>query len=115
MSQLKQVIVLRENLDISKGKQISQACHASLKSYKKTEAESQKNWEDQGSKKVVVDIGEDDLKKRLNRAKTLQIPAALVKDAGLTEVEPGTVTALGVGPAEEDKIDKVTGDLKLIE
>ena len=115
MAQLKQVIILRENLDISKGKQISQACHASLKSYKKAEAVRQKSWEDQGSKKVVVDIGEDDLKQRLDRAKTLQIPATLVKDAGLTEVELGTVTALGVGPAEEDKIDKVTGDLKLIE
>jgi PTH2 family peptidyl-tRNA hydrolase len=114
MVDLKQVIVLREDLGISKGKQISQACHASLKSYKKADSEERKKWEDAGSKKIAVEAGEATLEERLQKAKTLQIPAALVKDAGLTEVEPGTVTALGVGPAEEDKIDKLTGDLKLI-
>jgi PTH2 family peptidyl-tRNA hydrolase len=114
MTQFKQVIVLRENLEMSKGKQIAQACHASLKSYKKASKDVQMSWEEQGSKKVVVDIGEETLEERLEQAKDLQISAALVKDAGLTEVSPGTVTALGVGPAEEDKIDRITGDLKLI-
>ncbi|MFB6100228.1 MAG: peptidyl-tRNA hydrolase Pth2 [Candidatus Nanohalobium sp.] len=114
MPQLKQVIVLREDLGISKGKQISQACHASLKSYKKVGSQMQKDWEDQGSRKVVVESSGNDLEERLERAKGLQIPAALVKDAGRTEVKPGTVTALGVGPADEEKIDKVTGDLKLV-
>jgi PTH2 family peptidyl-tRNA hydrolase len=114
MSQLKQVIVLRENLGLSKGKQISQACHASLKAYEKASSSMQNAWKNEGAKKVAVDIGKSTLEERLEQAKSLQIPAALVKDAGLTEVEPGTVTALGVGPAEEDKIDKVTGDLKLI-
>ncbi|MFB6158421.1 MAG: aminoacyl-tRNA hydrolase [Candidatus Nanohalobium sp.] len=115
MRRLKQVIVLDEDLGISKGKQISQACHASLKSYKKASREICSDWEDQGSRKIALDIGDGSLRERLEKAKSLQIPAALVQDAGLTEVEPGTVTALGVGPAEEDKIDKITGDLKLIE
>lgn len=114
MSQFKQVIVLREAQGMSKGKQISQACHASLKSYEKADSKVQEKWKKQGSKKVVVDAGENKLEERFERAKTLQMPAALVKDAGLTEVEPGTVTALGIGPGEENKIDKVTGDLKLI-
>jgi PTH2 family peptidyl-tRNA hydrolase len=115
MSKLKQVIILDEGLGMSRGKQIAQACHASLKSYKKANGQAQKDWEDQGSKKVVLELGDERLEERLERAKGLQIPAALVKDAGRTELTPGTVTALGVGPADEDKIDKVTGDLKLVE
>ncbi len=115
MPQFKQVIVLRVDLDISRGKQIAQACHASLKAYEKASSNIQSSWRGGGSKKVVVGASEDELVERLERAKGLQIPAALVKDAGLTEVSPGTVTALGVGPGDEDKIDKVTGDLKLVE
>lgn len=114
MPQFKQVIVLRDDLEISRGKQIAQACHASLKAYEKASSDAQASWKSQGSKKVVVEASEGELMERLEQAKTLQIPAALVKDAGLTEVSPGTVTALGVGPGSEEKIDKVTGDLKLV-
>ena len=114
MGKFKQVIALREDLDISRGKQISQACHASLSAYKKANGEAQASWEERGCKKVIVDISDEELVERFERAKGLQIPAALVKDAGHTEVKPGTKTALGLGPAEEDKIDKVTGDLKLV-
>lgn len=51
-----------------------------------------------------------EIEKKLKEEK---IPHFLVKDAGLTQVKPGTVTALGVGPIEENKIDKITGKLKL--
>ncbi len=42
------------------------------------------------------------------------IAAALVQDAGMTEVPPGTITALGLGPAKSEDLDKITGDLALL-
>lgn len=115
VSQHKQAIVLRTDLGMSTGKLISQACHASLKAYKKSSSEDQSEWESGGQKKVVLDVDNEDLQERFRRAQRKDVPTAMVKDAGLTEVEPGTQTALGVGPAEESKIDSITGDLKLLD
>lgn len=114
MPELKQALVVREDLDMSKGKMISQACHASLGAYKKAPAGNQKEWEGAGAKKVVLDPGDRELSDILQRAKDRGLPAYMVEDAGMTELEPGTATAVGIGPAEEDKIDAITGDFKLI-
>jgi PTH2 family peptidyl-tRNA hydrolase len=109
----KQVIVLKEDLDISRGKEISQAAHASLGAYRKASDEKVGEWEDQGMKKIVLSSGGRGLEDLYEACKRKNISAYLVKDAGMTEVEPGTVTALGIGPAESDKIDMITGELEL--
>lgn len=56
----------------------------------------------------------DFLLKIFNEAKTIGLITELIKDAGLTEVPPGTITVLGIGPAPEEEIDKIVGDLKLL-
>lgn len=112
MTDYKQAIVLREDIEMSTGKMIAQACHASLKSYKKTDNDILEAWGSGGSKKIALQS--DDLESLRRDAKTKNISSAIVKDAGMTEVEPGTVTAIGIGPAEESKIDTVTGALELI-
>ncbi|MBN1897017.1 MAG: peptidyl-tRNA hydrolase [Candidatus Aenigmarchaeota archaeon] len=111
----KQVIVIRQDLRMSKGKTAAQVAHASLEAYKKSSLEDQIEWEAWGSKKVVLKI------KTLHEIITLQkaaakarVPNALIKDAGHTEVEPGTVTALGIGPCSEDEIDHITGHLQML-
>jgi len=42
------------------------------------------------------------------------LPWSEVTDAGHTQIAPGTVTCISIGPASEEKIDKITGDLKLL-
>lgn len=112
MTAYKQALVLREDLEMSRGKMIAQACHASLNAYKSSEPEKRSEWESSGGKKVVLSITGDEIRERLEQAERNDVPAYLVEDAGLTELEPGTVTALGVGPAEEKLVDRITGDLE---
>jgi len=97
---------------MSAGKMAAQACHASLGAFERANSAVKENWEKQSQKKVVVKS--NDLVKLKQMADDLDIPNFLVKDAGLTELEPGTITALGLGPDEEEKIDKITGSLELL-
>lgn len=100
---------------MSKGKLIAQACHASLGAYKNAKGMKQDQWEAEGAKKVAVKIkGEEELMELFKQARSMNISAYLVKDAGHTELEPGTVTALGVGPDSDETVDKVTKELPLM-
>lgn len=109
---LKQVLLLRADLDASEGKMIVQACHASLGAYKKVEKKLRDEWGSQGQKKISLWVDEEEeLFERAERAKELGISCFVVKDAGETELAPGTVTAVGLGPAESSLMDRVTGDL----
>ena len=45
---------------------------------------------------------------------TLAVPWCVIEDAGRTQIAPGTVTCLALGPAPEEHIDRITGDLKLL-
>ena len=111
----KQIIIIRNDLGMSTGKRCVQASHASLGAYKRSDKKIIKKWESEGQKKVVLEIGSKekilDLYKELKKEK---IPCFLVEDAGLTELEPGTITALGIGPEREEVLDKITGNLKLL-
>jgi len=112
----KQVILIRKDLNMSTGKIAAQSCHASLSSYKKADKLNIKKWDLSGQKKVVLEINsENEILKIYDKVKGAKIPNFLVKDAGLTELEPGTITALGIGPDDEKKIDKITGSLKLLD
>jgi len=107
------MIILRSGLKIGKGKLISQSVHAGLGALRLTKDDVIEMWENEGAKKVVLKASLDELKEIVEKLKKEKISYFLVKDAGLTQLKPGTITALGIGPIEEDKIDKITGKLKL--
>lgn len=100
---------------MGKGKIAAQAAHASLGAYKICDEKTKEAWEKEGSKKVVLRANTlDDLKEIFEKAKKEKLPCFLVKNSGLTQLKKGTITALAIGPAKEEKIDKITKKLKLL-
>lgn len=115
---LKQVIAVRRDLKMGKGKTCAQVAHASLGAAEIAMREFNKYyeaWKESGEKKVVV-AAEDEkhLGMLFEEAKKLNLPCFIVRDAGLTQLPPGTTTAVAIGPAPEEKVDKITGGLKLL-
>jgi PTH2 family peptidyl-tRNA hydrolase len=110
----KQVIVVRGDLQISGGKVAVQVAHAAIVGYEKAEERVREIWKLGGQKKIVLKV--PDLKALMEikeKAEKAGLVTGIVRDAGLTEVPPGTITALVIGPAEERKIDGITGKLPL--
>ena len=108
--------IVTPELPISQGKLAAQVAHAAvectLRLRKKNPMLLQK-WLDEGQKKVVLGTGDQDIHRLESKASSMGLCTALIKDAGRTELPPGTITALAIGPAQEHKVDKVTGQLPL--
>jgi len=114
----KQVIVFRTDLKMSRGKIAAQAGHAAVSAAEEARRSHKdwfEAWLEEGQCKVVVKVkNEEELLELKKRAKELGLPHALIVDRGLTEVPPGTITCLGIGPAPAEKLDKLTGKLPLL-
>jgi len=111
---MKQAIIIRKDIKMGKGKIAAQASHASLGAYKKASYFTKKQWELTGQKKIVLKTDNlQTLTELFTVAKEQKLPTALIKDAGKTQIPSGTVTCLGIGPADDNKIDLVTKHLKL--
>lgn len=114
----KQVIAVRTDLRMSKGKTAVQVAHGSVTAadrVRKMNPEVWKAWFSEGQKKVAVKVDSEEEIMRLQRVASLNdITSALIRDAGMTELPPGTTTVIGIGPASAEKVDEVTGDLKLL-
>jgi PTH2 family peptidyl-tRNA hydrolase len=114
----KQVIVFRSDLKLSRGKLAAQAGHAAVSAAEKARKrhlEWWKAWIDEGQCKIAVKVkSEKELMALEKQADEFGLPSALIVDRGLTEVPPGTVTCLGIGPAPAEEVDKITGMLPLL-
>ncbi len=111
---MKQAIVARTDIGMGTGKLAAQVAHASLSAYEDTEERTRREWKGSGQKKVVLKgSGESQLFELADRAEREGLPHAIVRDAGHTQLDPGTVTTLAIGPGPEEAIDRITGDLSL--
>jgi PTH2 family peptidyl-tRNA hydrolase len=113
--QHKQCIIIREDLKLSPGKLAVQVAHAAVMALERADKTTATQWRSEGQKKVVLKAANlQTIFKIREEADRAGLPCALVADAGLTEIPPGTITALGIGPAPNKQMDKVTGKLSLL-
>jgi PTH2 family peptidyl-tRNA hydrolase len=115
---MKMVVVIRNDLGMGKGKMVAQGGHAIIEAFldaKRKNPKAVEEWLREGQKKIVVKVNsEEELIDIYNKAKSEGLPCSIIRDAGHTQLEPGTLTAVAIGPDKDEKIDKITGHLKLL-
>ena len=114
----KQVIVVRTDIKMSKGKIAAQAGHAAVSAAeyaRKNRPEWWNPWINEGQCKIAVKVSsEKEILELEKKARMASLPIALIVDRGLTELPPETITCLGIGPAPSNKVDSITGNLRLL-
>lgn len=111
----KQLILVRKDLNLPKGKLAAQAAHASVEAVLRSDKDELKAWRSEGMAKIVLRVeNEKELLKWLQVAKDNGFTTALITDAGHTVVEPGTRTCGAIGPAPAHELDRQFGQLKLL-
>jgi len=114
-TELKQVILVRDDLKLPKGKLAAQVGHAVIDAVFASNKKLVKKWKEQGMKKIVLKVkDEKELLDFAGKFEEAGMVTSLIVDAGLTTVKPGTLTCMGVGPAPCEKIDKISGQLKMV-
>ncbi len=112
---MKQVIVVNNALNLPKGKLAAQVAHAAVAAFLNAARADQIAWLQEGMPKVVLKVETLEEIVLLDKAAaTRGIAACLIEDAGRTVVPEGTVTCLGLGPADDALLNEVTGELKLL-
>ena len=106
------------DMGMSKGKTAVQVAHGSVSAAERarvTKQEEWRAWMREGQKKVAVKVGsEEEIMELRKQAITHSLPHAIIRDAGMTELPPGTLTVIGIGPAKLEAVDEVTKVLKLL-
>lgn len=125
---VKQVIVMRKDLNMRKGKMIAQGAHASMRvlldagratdaaTYQISMSEPMAQWMTGRFAKVCVGVtSEAELDEIIAKARAAGLPCSLIVDAGKTEFHGvPTKTCGAIGPAYADDIDAITGHLTLL-
>ena len=113
--ELKMVILVRQDLALPKGKLAAQVAHAAVDACLSSTKAKRDDWLNEGQKKVVLKVADEkELLLLLGKSKSAGFNTSLIVDAGKTVVEPGTKTCGAIGPDDEQKIDAITGNLKML-
>ncbi|CRK95114.1 CLUMA_CG008592, isoform A [Clunio marinus] len=114
----KMILVVRNDLKMGKGKIGAQCGHASVGAYQKAMERNPaivERWEYSGCAKICVKVeSEQELMNIKKGASVHGLNHYLVHDAGRTQIAAGSATVLAVGPALNDQIDLLTGNLRLL-
>jgi len=115
MTTYKQVILVRQDLKLPKGKMSAQSAHASVEAVLKSDPSLVKAWRKEGMAKIVLKVkDEQELLKYFQQAKDNDLTTSLITDAGRTVIAPGTKTCVAIGPDEEENINLLTKNLSLM-
>jgi peptidyl-tRNA hydrolase, PTH2 family len=114
--QTKLVLVMRADLGMGRGKMAAQAAHAAVAAALAAIGTADfRAWLQDGQPKVVLRAtSEEHLTAIADRASAAGLPVQVIRDAGRTQVAAGTPTCCAIGPAEDARIDGVTGELSLL-
>lgn len=135
-SSIKQVIIIRKDLKnkqghkVRTGKLVSQGSHASSQVFFERGIIVEENgvkylkipltipmeeWLQEKYAKISLKVNsEAELLEKFKEAQEAGLPCSLVQDAGLTEFEEPTYTAIAIGPSHKDDIDIITGGLSTL-
>ena len=112
---LKQTILVRADLKLPKGKLAAQAAHASVEATLRSDKDLVKEWRVHGMAKIVVRVADErELLRYVQQAKDEGLTTAIITDAGRTVVAPGTRTCAAIGPSDEEDVDRICSELKLL-
>lgn len=118
MDEIKQAVVVRADLRMGVGKtaaQVGHACVMGAEHVRRSRREWFDAWRESGQAKIVLRVADPrDLEQIRAHAADARLPFCIITDAGRTQVSPGTVTCLSIGPAPAVMIDRITGGLKLL-
>lgn len=115
--EIKQAIVVRTDLGMGKGKiaaQVGHACVLGTERVRTTHSDWFTRWWPEQKKIVLKVQGLKELQDIKRDAIELKLPYSEVVDAGHTQIAQGTTTCISIGPAPEDLINRITGELKLL-
>lgn len=114
---MKMVFLVRTDLGMGKGKTAAQVAHAAVELYKKALhkcPDKLRKWEEEGAKKVVLKVSSEAELMEYFKKHASDFCSVRIRDAGHTQIPPGTITVAGFGPDEDEKLDRAFGHLKLL-
>ena len=114
MANYKVVVLVRTDLEMSAEKVAAQVGHAAIAAYRQGKPTEVQTWQSTGEALIVLKANSQQMMAVLGkRAQEAGLDVNSIQDAGRTEMEPGSMTVMAIGPAEVSRIDAVTDRLEL--
>ncbi|KAM0675593.1 hypothetical protein GVAV_000959 [Gurleya vavrai] len=109
-------LIIRSSLNMGKGKIASQVGHAvsGIMEHLFKNKDILKAWKENGQPKIVLKANDEEIFDVEKKAKKAGINTYKVFDAGRTQIKSGSFTVLAIGPAEDETLRLISGNLKLL-